>query len=156
MYIYQRKMLWGNVIMPSVHPRRVARESVLEALFANQFSDDKPDLVLKRILDSYPDGEKNLEFIELLFYSVIENVQLADKMITSHLQNWEFDRVAQIDRLLLRMGICEIFFIEEIPPKVSISEMVEISKVYSTDESPGFINGILDAVYKDYQKEDRN
>ena len=156
MYIYQRKMLWGNVIMPSLHPRRVARESVLEALFANQFSDDKPDLVLKRILDSYPDGEKNLEFIELLFYSVIENVQLADKMITSHLQNWEFDRVAQIDRLLLRMGICEIFFIEEIPPKVSISEMVEISKVYSTDESPGFINGILDAVYKDYQKEDRN
>jgi len=156
MYIYQRKMLWGNVIMPSVHPRRVARESVLEALFANQFSDDKPDLVLKRILDSDPDGEKNLEFIELLFYSVIENVQLADKMITSHLQNWEFDRVAQIDRLLLRMGICEIFFIEEIPPKVSISEMVEISKVYSTDESPGFINGILDAVYKDYQKEDRN
>ena len=149
-------MLWGNVIMPSVHPRRVARESVLEALFANQFSDDKPDLVLKRILDSDPDGEKNLEFIELLFYSVIENVQLADKMITSHLQNWEFDRVAQIDRLLLRMGICEIFFIEEIPPKVSISEMVEISKVYSTDESPGFINGILDAVYKDYQKEDRN
>ena len=149
-------MLWGNVIMPSVHPRRIARESVLEALFANQFSDDKPDLVLKRILDSNPDGEKNLEFIELLFYSVIENVQLADKMITSHLQNWEFDRVAQIDRLLLRMGICEIFFIEEIPPKVSISEMVEISKVYSTDESPGFINGILDAVYKDYQKEDRN
>ena len=156
MYIYQRKMLWGNVIMPSVHPRRVARESVLEALFANQFSDDKPDLVLKRILDSDPVRKKNLDFIELLFYSVIENVQLADKMITSHLQNWEFDRVAQIDRLLLRMGICEIFFIEEIPPKVSISEMVEISKVYSTDESPGFINGILDAVYKDYQKEDRN
>ena len=149
-------MLWGNVILPSLHPRRVARESVLEALFANQFSDDKPDLVLKRILDSDSDREKNLEFIELLFYSVIENVQLADKMITSHLQNWEFDRVAQIDRLLLRMGICEIFFIEEIPPKVSISEMVEISKVYSTDESPGFINGILDAVYKDYQKEDRN
>ena len=156
MYIYQRKMLWGNVIMPSVHPRRIARESVLEALFANQFSDDKPDLVLKRILGSDPVRKKNLEFIELLFYSVIENVQLADKMITSHLQNWEFDRVAQIDRLLLRMGICEIFFIEEIPPKVSISEMVEISKVYSTDESPGFINGILDAVYKDYQKEDRN
>ena len=82
--------------------------------------------------------------------------KLADELIKSHLQNWEFDRVAQIDRLLLRMGICEIFFIEEIPPKVSISEMVEISKVYSTDESPGFINGILDAVYKDYQKQEKN
>ena len=50
----------------------------------------------------------------------------------------------------------EIFFVEEIPPKVSISEMVEISKIYSTDESPGFINGVLDAVYKDYQKEEKN
>ena len=86
----------------------------------------------------------------------IENVKLADDLIKSHLQNWEFDRVAQIDRLLLRMGICEIFFVEEIPPKVSISEMVEISKIYSTDESPGFINGVLDAVYKDYQKEEKN
>ena len=73
-----------------------------------------------------------------------------------HLQNWEFSRVDQIDRLLLRMGICEIFFIEEVPPKVSISEMVEISKVYSTDESPSFINGILDAVYKDFQKKEIN
>tara|TARA_X000000368_G_scaffold81725_1_gene61631 strand:- start:555 stop:719 length:165 start_codon:yes stop_codon:yes gene_type:complete len=54
------------------------------------------------------------------------------------------------------MGICEIFFIEEVPPKVSISEMVEISKVYSTDESPSFINGILDAVYKDFQKKEIN
>ena len=142
--------------MPSIHPRRVARESVLKALFANQFSDDKPDLVLRRTLDSKPEREINTEFIELLFHSVIENVKLADKLITSHLQNWEFNRVAQIDRLLLRMGICEIFFIDDIPPKVSISEMVEISKVYSTDESPRFINGILDAVYKDYQKKESN
>ena len=86
----------------------------------------------------------------------MDNINWADDLIRSHLQNWEFDRVAQVDRLLLRMGICEIFFIEEIPPKVSISEMVEISKVYSTDESPGFINGILDAVYKDYQKKELN
>ena len=149
-------MLWVNAIMPSPHPRRVAREGVLEALFAKQFSDDKPDLVLKRILDLNPDRDKNSEFIKLLFHCVLENIKLADELIKSHLQNWEFDRVAQIDRLLLRMGICEIFFVEEIPPKVSISEMVEISKIYSTDESPGFINGVLDAVYKDYQKEEKN
>ena len=75
---------------------------------------------------------------------------MADKLIKSNLQNWEFNRVARLDRLLLRMGICEIFFIEEIPPKVSISEMIEISKIYSTDESPNFINGVLDAVYQEY------
>jgi len=142
--------------MPNLHPRRNAREGVLEALFAQEFSEEKPKLVLDRILSSNPDRKKSSEFIQLLFFCVIDNINWADDLIRLHLQNWEFDRVAQVDRLLLRMGICEIFFIEEIPPKVSISEMVEISKVYSTDESPGFINGILDAVYKDYQKKEVN
>lgn len=149
-------MSWVNVIMPNLHPRRNAREGVLEALFAQEFSEEKPKLVLDRILSSNPDRKKSSEFIQLLFFCVIDNINWADDLIRLHLQNWEFDRVAQVDRLLLRMGICEIFFIEEIPPKVSISEMVEISKVYSTDESPGFINGILDAVYKDYQKKEVN
>jgi len=125
-------------------------------LFAQQFSEEKPEMVLDRILESNPNRRNNSDFIHLLFFCVMENVNWADDLIRSHLQNWEFDRVAQVDRLLLRMGICEIFFIDEIPPKVSISEMVEISKVYSTDESPNFINGILDAVYKDYQEKEMN
>ena len=53
------------------------------------------------------------------------------------------------------MGICEIYFVNDIPPKVTITEMVEIAKIYSTDESPIFINGILDAVFKDYLKENK-
>ena len=142
--------------MSSIHPRRNARERTLEALFAQQFSDENPQLVLDRILKSNSNKEKNLKFIQLLFFCVLDNIMMADKLIKSHLQNWEFDRVAQIDLLLLRMGICEIFFLEDIPPKVSISEMVEISKTYSTDESPSFINGILDAVYKDYKNQDDN
>ena len=156
MSICQRRMSWANEIMSKLHPRRNAREGVLEALFAQQFSEEKPEMVLDRILESNPDRRNNSEFIQLLFFCVMKNVNWADELIRSHLQNWEFDRVAQVDRLLLRMGICEIFFIDEIPPKVSISEMVEISKVYSTDESPNFINGILDAVYKDYQKKEMN
>ena len=81
-------MLWVSAIMRSLHPRRVAREGVLEALFANQFSDDKPDLVLKRILDLNPDRDKNSEFIKLLFHCVLENIKIADELIKSHLQNW--------------------------------------------------------------------
>tara|TARA_B100001093_G_scaffold156425_1_gene149068 strand:+ start:1586 stop:2014 length:429 start_codon:yes stop_codon:yes gene_type:complete len=142
--------------MSNIHPRRNAREGVLEALFAQEYSEEKPKLVLDRVLDSNPNRKKNSEFIEMLFFCVTDNVSWADDLIKLHLQNWEFSRVAQVDRLLLRMGICEIFFIEEVPPKVSISEMVEISKVYSTDESPSFINGILDAVYKDFQKKEIN
>ena len=135
-----------------VHSRRTAREGVLEALFSHQFSDTERKVTIDRVLENAPDRKDNLDFITLLFNSVLDNVKWADDLIKTHLQNWEFDRVAKVDRVLLRMGICEIYFIKEVPSKVSITEMVEIAKVYSTDESPSFINGILDAVYKDYQK----
>lgn len=136
--------------MSSNHPNRRARESVLELLFAYQFSDYSPDVVFDEYLKKNPHCVENSDFAKTLFYCVIKNNNMADKLIKSNLQNWEFNRVARLDRLLLRMGICEIFFIEEIPPKVSISEMIEISKIYSTDESPNFINGVLDAVYQEY------
>ena len=144
------------MINSKIHPRRVARESVLQALYAQQFSEDEPAIVLNRIMALYPEKNKNFKFILSLFQCVLDHVDWANDMIKSHLQNWEFDRVAQIDRVLLRMGICEIFYMDDIPPKVSISEMVEISKVYSTEESSGFINGILDAVYKEFQQKNKN
>ena len=144
------------MINSKIHPRRVARESVLQALYAQQFSEDEPAIVLNRIMALYPEKKKNSKFISSLFQCVLDHMDWANDMIKSHLQNWEFDRVAQIDRVLLRMGICEIFYMDDIPPKVSISEMVEISKVYSTEESSGFINGILDAVYKEFQQKNKN
>tara|TARA_B110000914_G_scaffold59579_1_gene51706 strand:+ start:1745 stop:2179 length:435 start_codon:yes stop_codon:yes gene_type:complete len=144
------------MINSKIHPRRVSRESVLQALYAQQFSEDEPAIILNRIMTLYPEKKKNFKFILSLFQCVLDHVDWANDMIKSHLQNWEFDRVAQIDRVLLRMGICEIFYMDDIPPKVSISEMVEIAKVYSTEESSGFINGILDAVYKEFQQKNKN
>ena len=64
------------------------------------------------------------------------------------MNNWEFDRVALIDRILLTLAICEIHFLDEIPPKVSISEAIELAKEYSTSESSGFVNGVLDKIYQ--------
>jgi len=138
-----------------IHPRRTAREGVLEALFSHQFSDVERAITIKRVVKNFPAREENLDFIEILFNSVLDNSEWAEGLIKSHLENWEFDRVAKVDQVLLKMGICEIYFIEDVPSKVSISEMVEISKVYSTDESPSFINGILDAVYKDFKNKEK-
>ena len=134
------------------HPRRDAREGAMQALFASQFSDESSPEVLARFLDSFPNRRKSRSFIKELYQCVIKHSDWADDQIKSHLQNWEFDRVAQVDQVLLRMGVCEIFFMDDIPPKVTISEMVEIAKIYSTEESSGFINGILDSVFKDYQQ----
>jgi N utilization substance protein B len=144
------------MLTSKIHPRRNARESVMQALYAQQFSDDEPTIILNRILALYPEKKNNSKFISSLFQCVLNYSDSANEMIKSHLQNWEIDRVAQIDQVLLRMGVCEIFYMDDIPPKVSISEMVEISKVYSTDESSGFINGVLDAVFKEFQQKNKN
>ena len=136
----------------NLHPRRVARQCVLEALFAYQFSNND---TINQLVSKNPELKGNNDFIHSLYDIVLKNVKLTEDIIKSHLENWEIDRVALIDKILLKMGICEIYFIYDIPPKVTISEMVEIAKIYSTDESPIFINGILDAVFKDYLKENK-
>ena len=136
----------------NLHPRRAARQCVLEALFAYQFSkNDTIDQLVSKNLEL----KGNNDFIQSLFDIVLENVKLTEDIIKSHLENWEIERIALIDKILLKMGICEIYFIDDVPPKVTISEMVEIAKIYSTDESPVFINGILDAVFKNYMKENK-
>ena len=136
----------------NLHPRRAARQCVLEALFAYQFSNNNN---INQLLSKNPELKGNNDFIHSLYDIVLKNVKLTEDIIKSHLENWEIDRVALIDKILLKMGICEIYFIYDIPPKVTISEMVEIAKIYSTDESPVFINGILDAVFKNYMKENK-
>ena len=136
----------------NLHPRRVARQCVLEALFAYQFSNNDN---INQLVSKNPELKGNNDFIHSLYDIVLKNVKLTEDIIKSHLENWEIDRVALIDKILLKMGICEIYFIYDIPPKVTISEMVEIAKIYSTDESPVFINGILDAVFKNYMKENK-
>ena len=139
----------------NLHPRRAARQCVLEALFAYQFSKNERTEIINQLVNKNPDLKNHYDFIKSLFDTVFTKMDWAEKLIKVHLENWELDRVANIDKILLKMGICEIYYISDIPPKVTITEMVEIAKIYSTDESPIFINGILDAVFKDYLKENK-
>ena len=140
----------------NVHPRRAARQCVLEALFAYQFSKNERKKIINQLVNKNPELKDHYNFIKSLFDIVFTKMDWTEKLIKSHLENWELDRVANIDKILLKMGICEIYYISDIPPKVTITEMVEIAKIYSTDESPIFINGILDAVFKDYLKENKD
>ena len=130
------------------HPRRIAREAVLQALYAYEITKEKRDKVLKDIInrESYDNDMKN--FITSLFNFSIDNKEWCEEQIKTRLNNWEFDRVALLDRLLLILAISEIHFVDDVPPKVSISEAIEIAKQYSTEESAGFVNGVLDNIYK--------
>ena len=130
------------------HPRRNAREAVLQALYAYEITKEKRDKVLKDIINrqSYDNDMKN--FITSLFNFSIDNKEWCEEQIKTRLNNWEFDRVALLDRLLLILAISEIHFVDDVPPKVSISEAIEIAKQYSTEESSSFVNGVLDNIYK--------
>ncbi len=75
-----------------------------------------------------------------------------DDLIELQLDNWDISRLALIDKIILRMSISEMLFIDDVPPKVSITEGVEIAKEFSTKDSSRFVNGILDAIYNKVYK----
>ena len=98
----------------NLHPRRAARQCVLKALFAYQFSKNDALQILDQLLIKTPELKDNNDFIKSLFDCVFKNMKWTEDIIKSHLENWEIDRVAQIDKILLKMGICEIYFIDNI------------------------------------------
>ena len=133
------------------HPRRKARELTMQALYALEINNGFPQDVLELCDDSFNNSENDI-YTRELFNCVVEKQSWADDLISQCLENWEYGRVAILDKILLRMGVSEIYHIDDVPPKVSISEMVEIAKVYSTEESSSFVNGILDTIYKNYSE----
>jgi N utilization substance protein B len=78
-----------------------------------------------------------------------------DDDIIKHLKNWDFNRLAVIDRVIMRMAIIELLYFKDIPPEVSINEAIELAKKYSTEKSDKFINGLLDAVFRKLKDENR-
>ncbi len=92
--------------------------------------------------------EEDIEFGKILANTIINKESYLNELLEEFAQNWEIDRIAKIDRYLVQSAICELVFFEEIPPKVSINEAIEISKKYSTDKSKMFVNGILDSILK--------
>lgn len=95
------------------------------------------------------------DFAKKLLETTIEKKEVAMEYIKPKLKNWEADRIAILDMLLMRMGVCEFLFFETIPPKVTINEYIDLAKEYSTQQSGQFVNGILDNIHKDLVKENK-
>ena len=132
--------------------RRIVREKVLQILYAFEMNNDSLQLLVSDILREVTD-ESDKFFAEELIRKVLSNIEELDLRIIQRVTNWEMNRIALIDKILLRMGICELLHFPDIPPKVSINESIEIAKEYSTSGSAKFINGILDAVLIEEKKE---
>lgn len=136
--------------------RREARERVMQALYAYEQSEGDADhLVFMLLTPEFEDDPKTNEFAEDLFRTTLEAREEADEIVQRHATNWDLPRITAIDRALLRMATAEFLAFEEIPPKVSIDEAIEIAKSYSTPDSGPFINGVLDAVLMDLHEQGR-
>jgi transcription antitermination protein NusB len=126
--------------------RRIIREKVVQALYAYEISGDPPEQVITFILKGLEENRAAYDFARRLVLETINQATEIDKIIRSKVANWDFKRIAILDRLILRMAICELIFFKEIPPKVSMNEAIELAKLFSTERSGQFVNGVLDAV----------
>lgn len=112
----------------------------MEELLRQLSSENNP-----RQLD-LPDSSGEEEFAKQLLEKTIANNERYSQMIKPKLKNWDLDRIAHLDMILMKMALCELMCFEQIPVKVSINEYIDISKIYSTPRSKDFINGILDNI----------
>jgi N utilization substance protein B len=100
-------------------------------------------------------GQDKWTFAKELLRTTIEKREVALELIKPKLKNWDAERIAVLDMLLMRMGVCEFLYFETIPPKVTINEYIDLAKEYSTEQSGQFINGILDNIHKELVKDDK-
>lgn len=136
--------------------RRKARELALCAYYALEMSKNDIEQIIKDVI--YSRNALNHDIITFacdLIRRALERQEEFDELIKAKALNWDFNRIAILDKLILRIAICEFLSFEDIPPKVSIDEAIEISKKYSTEKSGKFINGILDSVLYDLKKQER-
>ena len=126
--------------------RRIVREKVVQALYAFEIGGDPVEQVIQYVLVGLESNKTAHQFASKLVMQTIEHTEDIDRIIGKHITNWDFKRIAVLDRLILRMAICELLYFKEIPPKVSVNEAIELAKLFSTSRSGQFVNGILDTI----------
>lgn len=131
--------------------RKLAREAVLQALYAKHVSSEESKKVLHDIFIRYEFDKMTKKFVEELFNSTIKFSEELDSHIESNLENWTVDRLNVIDRLIMQMSLCEMIYLKsyDISHKVTISSAIENAKKFSSEDSTSFVNGVLDSIYKE-------
>jgi len=136
--------------------RRQSRENALQALYQCDTLSDWSEECVTLYYEAFhveEEGEfkgtfdpANHDFSRLLISGVVANMESIDSLIASCSQNWSLTRMSRVDRNILRVGAFEICFLADVPPNVSINEAIEVAKKYAADDSPMFVNGVLDKV----------
>lgn len=129
--------------------RRTAREKALQTLFQIDVSNIDPKDTITHALDE----QESDPFFEELVFGVLEQKDKLDDMISQHLVNWKLDRIANVDRAILRLSVYEMVYQEDIPVSVSMNEAIELAKLFGDDKAPKFVNGVLSNIKNDLKQQ---
>ena len=123
--------------------RRIAREKALQSIFQIDMNETSP----KDAIDYVLDGEASDDYLEKLVEGVTEHLEEMDSILIKHLEKWTIDRLATVDRNILRVAVYEMIYCkEDVPVNVAINEALEIAKIYGDESSSKFINSVLSKV----------
>ncbi len=126
--------------------RRKSRELAMQALFFMDAGRNDSEEMFELFCKNFKPPEKSFDFFFKIVKGVIASKSEIDSLIERHSSNWKISRMPRVDRNVMRVAVYELLFCEDIPPKVSINEAIEVAKKFGTDDSGAFINGILDGI----------
>lgn len=134
--------------------RRVIRELSLKALYARLLSGDSTQHIIDTLVKPQLKVEKSaMQFAEQLIFRTLEHSSEFEEIIGKHIKNWNIERLTLIDKITLKIALCEFLYFDDIPTKVTINEALEIVKKFSTAKSSLFVNGILDVALEELKSE---
>ncbi|MFZ5688156.1 MAG: transcription antitermination factor NusB [Bacillota bacterium] len=126
--------------------RRIAREKAFQTLFQIEVGRIKTEDALVAVFDEGDLTQKDLNYLRQVVLGTITNLAEIDKYIGRNTHAWDLDRLANVDKTLLRLATYEMLYLPEVPRIVSINEAVELSKTYNSEEAGKFVNGLLDKI----------
>jgi transcription antitermination protein NusB len=137
--------------------RHLSRTIAMQTLFVWDFSKKSKDLkkIVKENFSNFAPGFDDSSFVDELVFGVCNNIEKIDTYIKKYAPEWPIDQITLVDRNVLRLGIYELVFSENIPPRVAINEAIEVAKNFGGESSGKFINGVLGSIYSDMPEEEK-
>lgn len=136
--------------------RRRAREIALQVLYQIDVSKIDVDEAIELFRGSFGMPQESVGFSTQLIKCTLDHIKEIDDLIRNCSEHWSLERMSTVDKNILRMAVCEFLYCDDIPPKVTLNEAIDIGKNYGSDNSGSFINGILDAMYVKLWEKDEN
>jgi N utilization substance protein B len=134
--------------------RRSGREAALQMLFQLEASSVSPDQAIELFWRTFEADPEGRSYADALLRGVAEHVRVIDERVAGASKNWRLERMSRVDRNLLRLGTYELMFRADVPRAVILDEAVELAKAFGTEESPSFVNGVLDRIADDIGRKD--